>query len=130
MERRHTERGIRVLRHIGDPPGDLARRQRGEIRAVHTHRSRRGAQQLCDALDERRLARPVGAEQAEHLARGNAERHIVENPPLRPIAKGEMLCRETHCFTHVSDLPLRRIRWMKSGTPRKEMTMPTGIVTG
>ena len=121
---------MRVLRHIGDPLRNVRRAQGGEIRAVHAHRPRRGLQELRDALDERRLARAVRAEEAKHLARRNMQRHVVENAPLCAVAERDMLCRKAHFFTHSSDLPLRRIRWMKSGTPKNEMTMPTGIVTG
>ena len=130
LQCRHTERCVRILRHIGNPLSDLTSRECGEIYIVNAYRSRLRAQQLRDALDERRLARAVGAEQAEHLARGNAQRYIVKNAPLPSIAEGEMLRREALFSAHSNALPLRRIRWIKSGTPRNEMTMPTGIVTG
>ena len=65
-----------ILEHEADAAP--VRRDSGEIESVEQHSSRIGALQPGDHAQQRRLARPAGAEHRDHLAGADVERGAVE----------------------------------------------------
>ena len=59
----------------------------GRVETEHPHRPRRGAAVALEGLDRRRLARPVGPEQGEHLPALRPQRQSVDGDTSRRSAR-------------------------------------------
>ncbi len=69
-----------LLRQVGDPQARAAvDRQVGELVAVEVDRARVHRHQAHDHVEAGRLAGAVGAEQADHLAARDLERHVLHH---------------------------------------------------
>jgi hypothetical protein len=93
VEHRHVGKQLAVLERAGEPePGDLVRRKPGDVVLAKADRAA-AAIEAADAVEHRRLAGAVRADQRQKLARGGRERHVVEHDqPAEP--QGEALDRE------------------------------------
>ncbi len=68
-----------VLLDEGDPPGDRAAADRGDVAPVERDAAGMRPLQAGEKPQERGLARAVRPEQAEHLARRRVQGNAVEN---------------------------------------------------
>jgi hypothetical protein len=66
-----------VLEGAGDPqPGGFGRASPDELHAVQAERALLGPVDLVDAVEDRRLARPIGSDDGEQLAGLHGEAHV------------------------------------------------------
>ena len=110
-----------ALREVGDgarqpPPIDLAR-----IVAGDEHRARIGALEPTQNAHQRRLSRPVGPDQPDHLARRHVDRDAIENGATA-LRHRDRLGAD---HAHVSALRVRRSSAKKNGAPISAVTTPS-----
>ena len=79
--------GLR-LRHVGDAARDLGPRQLGYRPARETDLPRHRRQQTEQGLEQRGLARAIGTEQADHLARAHLQVDVAADD-LAAVAEAE-----------------------------------------
>src|SRR5207244_1352675 len=81
VQNAHTGKELDVLEGARDPQAqDLVCGVLQEIFTREVDAPRLWCVQACDAVEERRLAGAVGADQADHGTLGNLERDLVERP--------------------------------------------------
>ena len=117
--------GRRVgLGHIGDTAGNFGPGEAGDRLPGQEHPSALRRQQSEQRLEQRRLAGPVGAEQAEHRAGAGRERDV--RPDLVPrIADRQVPRLDRHA--HARRPRARSHR--KNGAPTTAVRMPSGTST-
>src|SRR5262245_52687709 len=113
-----------MLRQIADRAGALGIVERDEIAIADAYCSRAGLVDAGQHLEERRLARPVGADDGDRSGRSERKRQVVEQ-------------RRTVAFDHkarggnAGHVRNRRAsRRMKNGPPATAVTRPSGISAG
>jgi len=78
LEHRHRAEGLRHLVAAADAgAAALVRLQRGDVAALVGHAAGVAAHVAGDQVEQRRLARAVGAQDAQRLARGHRQRDVV-----------------------------------------------------
>ena len=92
---RDVARQAVVLRHVADVLADADALGR-DVRVQDARPTRRRRQQAEQDADERRLARPVGSDQADDAGL-DVEREAIERRDARGVSLGEGLeCDERH----------------------------------
>ena len=87
----HAREHVLGLRHESEAATDEAMGgEAGDIRAVEPHRPRLDRRQAGDRLDQRRLARAVGTEHRDDLARCDAQRRAVDDRHAGIVAGDEI----------------------------------------
>ena len=85
---------------LGDPgdaaPHDLVRGQPGEVLAAQAHAAARGARQAHDGSQRGRLAGAVAADEADHLALADGERHALQDVGLAVIRVDVLELEQAH----------------------------------
>ncbi len=85
---------VGVLEHEPDDPGELGDRAIVGRHAIEQDASLGRAEQAVEVLDQRRLARPVLAEDRDRLARLDGERHAADGLDAGRVAVDQVLDRD------------------------------------
>src|SRR6185437_14066498 len=125
LEHAEVEIALGGLRNVREAPRTLAHGPLAERAIVYHHRALERREQPQQRAQERRLAAPVGTEDADHLAR--RDRKLDRAPDdAAAEADGEAVRRERH-----ADLRNENARSaMKTGVPTKAVATPGGISMG
>ena len=97
--------GVR-LRQVGEAPRQLGRPIRPHRPPVELHRARKRPQLADQVAQKRRLARAVGAQDAQHPGRLVRERDPVEHRPRGVVAEPQVRRGQAHHqFTSITSSP-------------------------
>src|SRR5262245_41782845 len=126
LERGERKRPELRLRHVAEHARDSPARPRRNRRAVHEHGARLWLEQPEQRAKERRLAAAVGAEQAQHLAGGEAKADVATHDAPR-IAERQPLDLQPHGGAHCQPRLEAASTQMKNGAPMNAVSTPRGI---
>ena len=125
LAHRHPGRSRGLLRDDGEQPGELGPTEPGGVAAVERDGAREG-HQARDRPQQRRLPRPVRADERDPLALRNVEIDVAhDRPPAELHGHPPEADRR-----HAAVVLVERRTSAKKGAPRNAVTTPSGISAG